>query len=301
MNTVFTVTALFSLLLNFARTPAGLDLQRSVSKSEMQLALVAFEADGPGVTKQEAAAVRESVFKVRRSLTAEAQSVADLWLSQRSSAASGTSKALRRAEAFRLTSLWLRGIRGSQKLTQADAQLLLSILGTKPNPARVFEVADWLRATPLSTEGKNLVERWIGRSSSDDSDVALVKLLKPAVDGLLWMSESDYPIHPICFSKSTLWPFTKTQMAKQLSEPSSVPSSVRPIAQLFNWVSAALNDSDPVERARAERFKALRSLLEDNLRSVRAYTFGEIDKDLIVLGETKEKQICGIVTRVVET
>jgi hypothetical protein len=42
-------------------------------------------------------------------------------------------------------------------------------------------------------------------------------------------------------------------------------------------------------------------LLEDNLRSVRAFTFGEIDKDLIVLGETKEKQICGIVTRVVET
>jgi hypothetical protein len=90
-------------------------------------------------------------------------------------------------------------------------------------------------------------------------------------------------------------------MAKQLSEPSSVPSSVRPIAQLFNWVSGALNGSDPVERARAERFKVLRSLLEDNLRSLRAFTFGEIDKDLIFLGETKEKQICGIVTRVVET
>jgi hypothetical protein len=54
MNTVFTVTTLFSLLLGFARSPAGFDADRLVSKGEVQVALAAFAADGPGVTKQEA-------------------------------------------------------------------------------------------------------------------------------------------------------------------------------------------------------------------------------------------------------
>ena len=89
MNTVFTVTTLFSLLLGFARSPMGFDLERTVSKSEMQLALAAFELDGPGMTKQEAEFARGVLFNARRSLSAEAQSTADLWLARSTSALSG--------------------------------------------------------------------------------------------------------------------------------------------------------------------------------------------------------------------
>lgn len=301
MNTVFTVTALFSLLLSFARSPASFDLERAVSRREMQLALTAFEVDGPGMTKQEAEFAREALFKARRSFSAEAQSVADLWLAQSTSAMSGKSVHVRRVEAFRLTSAWLRGMRGTQKLTEGDVGLLLSILGSKPNPVRAFELSLWASRAPLTSEAKAVVERWIARGTPEYGEIAVVKAIAPAIDGLQWMSESDFPIGVVCFPKSPLWPFTKAQMQKQIGEPPAVPSAVRSISQLFGWVSPALVGSDPVERARARRFETLRSVLEENLQSLRAYTFGEIDQDLLILGESKQGRICGVVTRVVET
>jgi len=301
MNTVFTVTALFSLLFSFARSPSGFDPERTVSKREMQLVLAAFEADGPGITKQEAEFARGALFNSRRSLTPDAQFVADQWLAQSVNAESGRSKNVRRIEAFRLTSLWLRGVRGSQRLSLADAELLLSILGSKPNPVRAFELSQWAAHIPLSPEAKGAVARWISRGTTDYQKLSAVKALTPAIEGLLWMSESDYPLGTVCFPKSSLWPFTKAQMQKQIGESPAVPSSVRSVTQLFGWVSNALTGSDRDERARAERFNNLRRILEENLKALRAYSFGEIDQDLLILGETKEGRICGVVTRIVET
>jgi hypothetical protein len=301
MNTVFTVTTLFSLLLSFARSPASLDLERTVSTREMQLVLTAFEVDGPGLTKQEADFARAALFNARRSLTPEAQSTADLWLARSSSAVSGKSLHVRRVEAFRLTSTWVRGMRGSQRLTEGDVGLLLAILGSKPNPVRAYELSQWASRAPLTSEAKVVVERWIARGSRDYGENAAVKALTPAVEGLQWMSESDFPIGVVCFPKSPLWPFTKAQMQKQIGEPPAVPSAVRSVNQLFGWVSTALASSDPDERARAKRFDTLRSILEENLKSLRAYSFGEIDQDLLILGESKQGRICGLVTRVVET
>lgn len=301
MNTVFTVTTLFSLLLSFARSPASFDLERAVSKREMQLALAAFEVDGPGITKQEAEFARAALFKARRSFSPEAQSAADLWLAQSTSAVTGKSLHVRRVEAFRLTSAWLRGMRGTQRLTEGDVGLLLSILGSKPNPVRAFELSLWAYRAPLTSEARAAVERWIARGTPDYADIAVVKTIAPAIEGLQWMSESDFPIGVVCFPKSPLWPFTKAQMQKQIGEPPAVPSTVRSISQLFGWVSAALVDSDAAERARAKRFETLRGVLEENLESLRAYSFGEIDQDLLILGESKQGRICGIVTRVVET
>jgi hypothetical protein len=298
---VFTVTTLFSLLLGFARSPMGFDLERTVSKSEMQLALAAFELDGPGMTKQEAEFARGVLFNARRSLSAEAQSTADLWLARSTSALSGKAINLRRVEAFRLTSEWLRGVRGNRRLSKEDADFLLSILGSKPNPVRAYELSQWASRTPLSTEAKVALNRWIARGTPDNGGIAAVKALTTAVEGLQWMSESDFPIGVVCFPKNPLWPFTKAQMQKQIGELPAVPGSVRSIAQLFGWVSRALDSTDAQERARAKRFDSLRSILEDNLKSLRAYTFGEIDQDLLILGETKEGRICGIVSRVVET
>lgn len=301
MNTVFTVTALFSLLLGFARSPAGFDPDRSVSKREMQVVLAAFALDGPGVTKQEAEFARASLFNARRSLTPEAQSAADLWLAQSSGAESGRSVPVRRVEAFRLAAGWLREVRGSQKLTGEDLNLLLSILGSKPNPVRAFELSKWATNSPLSSEARDAVERWVARGTPDYQGIAVVKTLTPAIKGLQWMSETDFPIGVVCFPKSPLWPFTKAQMQKQIGEPPAVPSAVRSVSQLFGWTSSALAGSDISERARAKRFVTLRGVLEENLKSLRAYSFGEIDQDLLILGESKEGRICGIVTRVVET
>jgi hypothetical protein len=301
MNTVFTVTALFSLLLSFVRSPASFDLERVVSKREMQLVLAAFEVDGPGMTKQEAEFARAAFFNARRSLHPEAQSVADLWLAQSTSAVSGKSVHLRRVEAFRITSTWLRGMRGLQRLHEADVGLLLSILGSKPNPVRASELSEWASRTPLTVDARLAVERWIARGTPDYEQIAAAKVLAPAVEGLHWMSESDFPIAVICFPKSSLWPFTKAQMQKQIGEPPAVPSTVRSISQLFSWIPTALADSNANERARGKRFEALRGVLEENLKSLRAYSFGEVDQDLLILGESKQGRICGIVTRLVET
>lgn len=301
MNTVFTVTTLFSLLLTFARSPVSLDVERTVSKREMQLILAAFEVDGPGMTKQEAEFARAALFKARRSLSPEAQSAADLWLAKSTSAESAKSIPVRRVEAFRLTAAWLREMRGTQRLNEGDAGLLLSILGSKPNPVRAYELSLWAAREPLTSDARVAVERWIARGIPDYGNIPVVKAISPAIEGLQWMSESDFPIGVVCFPKTHLWPLTKAQMQRQLGEPPAVPSTVRSINQLFGWVSTALLDSDAAERARAKRFDTLRRVLQENLTSIRAYTFGEIDQDLLILGESKENRICGIVTRVVET
>jgi hypothetical protein len=192
-------------------------------------------------------------------------------------------------------------MRGTQRLTEADVGLLLSILGSRSNPVRAFELSLWASRVPLTSDAKATVERWIARSTPDYEQIAAVKTIAPAIDGLQWMSESDFPIGIVCFPKSPLWPFTRAQMQKQIGEPPAVPSRMRSISQLFGWVSSALVGSDAAEQARAKRFDTLRTVLEDNLHSLRAYSFGEIDQDLLILGESKQGKICGVVTRIVET
>jgi hypothetical protein len=90
-------------------------------------------------------------------------------------------------------------------------------------------------------------------------------------------------------------------MRQLLKEPVSATIDSVKIQDLFGWVAQALISADPEERARGERFQALKGTLEQNLSSLRAFKIGDIERDLIILGKSKTGIVCGIVTQVVET
>jgi hypothetical protein len=90
-------------------------------------------------------------------------------------------------------------------------------------------------------------------------------------------------------------------MRQLLGESTAVSIDQPTVKQLFAWVEPALASSDANERLRAQQFKNLRTVLEQQLTLLRAFKVGEIDRDLIIVGKAKDGTVCGIVTQVIES
>jgi hypothetical protein len=127
----------------------------------------------------------------------------------------------------------------------------------------------------------------------------IVPLLKEAVAGLTFISETDAPLEVV------FWPGDATELDKKLlAELAQVPMTekiaVVEIDDFFAEVTAEQDWHNEEEKAEVKRFQQLVELLKTRLQSARAYRVGETRITVYVVGKVAGG-FAGVKTVVVES
>ncbi|MDX6270123.1 MAG: hypothetical protein QOD28_1346 [Acidobacteriota bacterium] len=131
------------------------------------------------------------------------------------------------------------------------------------------------------------------------TDEELFGALTEATRGLLYMSESDYPIEVI------RWDGSEQLSPEYVRKVAGVDSSVRveetTLDEFFRVPAGEQEWKNEAQLAEARKYQRLRQLLEDNLTGIRVYRVGDINVLILVVGVSTEGNWLGVSTRVVET
>lgn len=125
--------------------------------------------------------------------------------------------------------------------------------------------------------------------------------LKKITDGLMFQSESDYPVEPFEMKLKEGSSLSATEIIQ--AEHLSVESPVKEMSidEFFGSAMQEQEWQDENGRARAKRFKALVELCKANLSQIKVYKIGEVEADVYVVGRAGSGDIAGVKTKVVET
>jgi DNA-binding NtrC family response regulator len=131
------------------------------------------------------------------------------------------------------------------------------------------------------------------------SDEEIIEELKRATDGLLFMSEADYPFE-IVQGEGNIE--NSSQYFRELAgQAADAPVNVKSVDEFFRNAVSEPSWKGEQELALAKRFQAVARLLKENLNDLKVYKVGEINIAVYIVGRTPSGKLAGISTRVVET
>jgi Nuclease A inhibitor-like protein len=127
----------------------------------------------------------------------------------------------------------------------------------------------------------------------------ILKQLKLVSDGLLFMSESEYPFEVFLWEGAAR--ITPQEVVQRMGH---FPDSPTQTISVDNFFSAATTESDwhgDEEKEIVAKFKALVQTIKLNLANPIVYRLGKIEIDVYIIGETPTGDLAGLSTKVVET
>lgn len=129
--------------------------------------------------------------------------------------------------------------------------------------------------------------------------LADLQKLKEASEGLLYLSEADYPFE-IVQLEEPVGDLRGALLSLTGKEPGTPIERVDLNHFLRNQVRV-YPESTPGQQARAQRFQRLQQVLQQELSGVEVYRIGEIDIDAFIVGRDKNGKWAGLRTRLIET
>jgi hypothetical protein len=129
-------------------------------------------------------------------------------------------------------------------------------------------------------------------------DEKLLEELREATRGLIFMSESDYPLE--VFVSGGAEP-TRESLRVLAGADESAPVETRGAREFFRAAASEPDWKGEDELAVARRFQALLRLLETSLSDLKVYRVGAVDIKVYVAGRAPSGNFLGVSTRVVET
>ena len=127
----------------------------------------------------------------------------------------------------------------------------------------------------------------------------IITKLKNASDGLLWMSESEYPFEVIMWEDAA--DLTADKLLQQLGKPPDTPVRVTDIDKFFSNAIASQDWYDDFQKAEVKKCRHLLETLKTNLSNIKVYRIGEVEIDVYIVGKTPDRSMAGVSTVVVET
>ncbi len=134
--------------------------------------------------------------------------------------------------------------------------------------------------------------------NADNPTGALARLSK-AVEGLLFSSESDYPLELFVWDDST--PFSPSLLYQLTALPDSVEVATDDLDRFFAPMLSLDPNPGPQERTRAARFRSLVKLLRRQFRDLAVYKLGRVEMPTFIVGYLADGRVAGLRTTVVET
>lgn len=133
----------------------------------------------------------------------------------------------------------------------------------------------------------------------ENTEQRLERELKRATEGLLFMSESDYPFKVVNFEGVDK--ITPDYLRTLSGQPETAPVEEVGLEEFFRVATSEPDWKGEKERANARRFQALVRLLKERLENVTVYRIGKRDKAVYIVGRGQMGQWIGLSTRVIET
>ncbi|HKS29891.1 MAG TPA: nuclease A inhibitor family protein [Pyrinomonadaceae bacterium] len=131
------------------------------------------------------------------------------------------------------------------------------------------------------------------------TDEQIIEELKKASEGLMFMSEADYPFEVVRLEGGAE---PVEQRLRELSGAASdAPVESASLDELFRAAVSEPEWKKGEELATARRFQSLVRLLKENLTDARAYRIGKVNMAVFILGKSAGGNWLGLSTRVVET
>lgn len=129
----------------------------------------------------------------------------------------------------------------------------------------------------------------------------LLATLGAAASGLLFPSESDYPLTPYRWVGTDGAEPSPAALIQAEGRKADTPVETLTVRGLFEPLFALQADATEEEKADVARYRALVDLLEAELSDLRVYRVGAVEIDVYVLGRHPSGEWLGLKTRVIET
>jgi hypothetical protein len=130
------------------------------------------------------------------------------------------------------------------------------------------------------------------------TDEQLLEELERATEGLLFMSESDYPFQTVLWRGRAE---VTSEYLRELTGQDNAPVEVVSVDDFFRAAASEPDWKGEQELALAKRYQALVRLLKEHLHDMKVYRVGGSDKAVYIVGRNSAENFVGISTRVVET
>ena len=133
-----------------------------------------------------------------------------------------------------------------------------------------------------------------------DQKEELTDALARAVEGLLYISEADYPFE--VFSSSEKADSLTPQSIRRITHhgPKTPVESVNP-KSFFRALTEEQEWYGPAEHKAAAQYKSLLKIMQDNLHEVKVFKLGKTQVDIYIVGISSTGEVIGVSTRAVET
>jgi hypothetical protein len=131
------------------------------------------------------------------------------------------------------------------------------------------------------------------------TDEQIIDELKRMTEGLLFMSEADYPFE-IVYLKGEDEPSPR-HLRERAGMAADAPVETRSIDKFFRAATSEPEWKQEKELTTARRYQSLVRLLKEHLTDLQVFTVGEINMPVYILGKSSEGSWLGLSTRVVET
>ena len=127
----------------------------------------------------------------------------------------------------------------------------------------------------------------------------IVDQLKAATQGLLFMSESEYPFE--VFLWEALAPVTPEKVVQQTGHPQNTPVEVVEVENFFRVATTESEWHSEEEKETVRRYQSLVKKLQNYLSDIKVYRLGHVEIDVYIVGQTPTGNLAGLSTHVVET
>nr|MDZ8061248.1 nuclease A inhibitor family protein [Nostoc sp. EkiNYC01] len=129
----------------------------------------------------------------------------------------------------------------------------------------------------------------------------ITEKLKQASDGLLMLSESEYPFEIFLWSNQAQEPLTNQKLLQLTGHPQETSIEEVELDYFFRNCAQEKEWHDEIQKQNVPKFQSLVKTLKDNLTDIKVYRLGTINIDVYVVGKTPSRDLAGISTKVVET
>lgn len=123
--------------------------------------------------------------------------------------------------------------------------------------------------------------------------------IQEAADGLLFMSESDYPLQVVQLGQPA-GSMGETLLQFSNKEPGS-PIEKQELDYFFRNAARLDPMATPVQQQTAHRFQQLVKVLKEELTEIQVYRIGAIDIDAFIIGRLPDGTYAGLRTKLIET
>jgi hypothetical protein len=137
--------------------------------------------------------------------------------------------------------------------------------------------------------------------SFSDKKLSLVDILKQPSNGLLFMSESEYPFEVFLWESENQQDINPEFILRKSGHSLDTPIEFVNFESFFEVATTEQDWYGVEEKETLRKFQFLVKTLKDNLTDLKVARVGNIEIDIYIIGKTPDNNFAGLVTKVIET